>query len=118
MTLLTLFLLLLLFFAVFYGVIRPWLRRRDEARMRQKSALEALTAAPAARRPSIPPPLAAPGRSISQRVDLAGAIAAPPGAVRRQARWPVGNLLDARRGIVLATLLGPCRALDRSDRFS
>jgi hypothetical protein len=117
MTLLTLFLLLLLFFAVFYGVIRPWLRRRDEARMRQQAAREALTAAPAAARPRIPLPLPTPARGSSDRVDVAGPNAAPLGAVRRQARWPVSNLLDARRGIVLATLLGPCRALDHSDRF-
>lgn len=32
-------------------------------------------------------------------------------------RWnrPVGNLKEARRGMVLMTILGPCKGLDRSN---
>jgi hypothetical protein len=115
MTLEKLFLLLLVLLVAFYGVIRPWLRKRHQAKMRQETELEAPRAAP---QPRVPPPLPARARS-SHGVGPTGAllaVAAPPAAVRRQARSPVSSLLDARRGIVLATLLGPCRALDHSDR--
>jgi hypothetical protein len=36
----------------------------------------------------------------------------PPGVTRRRARTRVGSLRDVRRGIVLMTILGPCRALE------
>jgi hypothetical protein len=36
----------------------------------------------------------------------------PPSAVRRRVRPPVGSLRAVRRGIVLMTILGPCRALE------
>lgn len=115
MTLVILILFLLLFLVAFYGVIRPWLRKRDEARMRQETELEVTRAA---LKPRVPPLRPVQARS-SHRVIPTGArlaAAVPPAAVRRQARSPVSSLLDARRGIVLVTLLGPCRALDHSDR--
>jgi hypothetical protein len=111
----SLLLLLLIAFLAFYAVIRPWLRKRDEARMRQETELEAPQAA---LKPRVLPLLPAQTRS-SHRVSPTGtrsAAAVPPAAVRRQARSPLSSLLDARRGIVLLTLLGPCRALDHSDR--
>jgi len=36
----------------------------------------------------------------------------PPVATRRRASSPLGSLQEVRRGIVLMTLLGPCRALE------
>jgi hypothetical protein len=115
MTLENLFLLLLVLLLAFYGVIRPWLRRRNEARMRQATQLEAPRAAPQPRVPPQPPARARGShRVIPRGVPLA--VAVPQAATRRQARSPVSSLLDARQGIVLATLLGPCRALDHSDR--
>jgi hypothetical protein len=36
----------------------------------------------------------------------------PPSAARRRGRPPVGSLRAVRRGIVLMTILGPCRALE------
>lgn len=36
----------------------------------------------------------------------------PPGVIRRQAHARVRSLRDVRRGIVLMTILGPCRALE------
>ena len=115
MTLGNLILLLLIAFAVFYAVIRPWLRKRNEARMRKATELEAPRAAA---QPRVPPLQPARARSIHRVVPRVAplTVAVRSAAVRRQARWPVGSLLDARRGIVLVTLLGPCRALDHSER--
>jgi len=42
------------------------------------------------------------------------ALMAPP-SVRRRTRSPVGNLGDVRRGIVLMTILGPCRAREAPE---
>jgi hypothetical protein len=39
-------------------------------------------------------------------------LAVAPSAARRRARLPVGSLRAVRRGIVLMTILGPCRALE------
>jgi hypothetical protein len=38
----------------------------------------------------------------------------------RYRRWnrPVGNLNEARRGMVMMTILGPCKGLDRGNRDS
>ena len=41
-------------------------------------------------------------------------IVTPPTALRR-ARSPLGSLREVRRGIILMTLLGPCRGLDSSE---
>jgi hypothetical protein len=39
----------------------------------------------------------------------------PPSAARRRARSPLGSLRAVRRGIILMTILGPCRALEPPD---
>jgi hypothetical protein len=39
-------------------------------------------------------------------------LTVPPSAARRRARMPVGSLRAVRRGIVLMTILGPCRGLE------
>jgi hypothetical protein len=114
MTLESLFLLLLLV-AVFSTVILPWLRRHLEARMPQESEPEAPEAT---RRANVPPPRPTlpPSRPREGPMRAPLPAAAPPAGTRREARWPVTSLRDARRGIVLMTLLGPCRGLEPYDR--
>jgi hypothetical protein len=45
-------------------------------------------------------------------------VAVPPGAPPRRARSPVGGLQGVRRGIVLMTILRPCRALEPPDALN
>ena len=111
------FLLLLLVLAAFSSVILPWLRQRIAAQMPREIEPEALEAPRQVKRPPVSP-ARAPSmyREGPRRVPLPAV--APPGATRRRARWPVRSLGDARRGIVLMTLVGPCRALEPSDAAS
>jgi hypothetical protein len=66
---------------------------------------------PRVRIPS-PPLASAFGGPREGPVGAPAPAAVPPVAIRRQARAPVGSLRDVRRGIVLMTILGPCRALE------
>ena len=103
--------ILLTVFTVLILVVSGWLRTRLEGKAPATIEPEAPEAPPGVRIPS--PPLAS--APIEPRVGPMGAplpAAAPPAAIRRQARAPVGNLRDVRRGIVLMTILGPCRALE------
>lgn len=68
-------------------------------------------------RPAVPP--AGPTRAAEKRPEpraRAGRVARPtplvPAGARRPARSRIGTLKDVRRGIVLMTVLGPCRALE------
>jgi hypothetical protein len=105
MTLEQLILILLLLLIPLYQLVAPGLRRRLEELARQASKT-------AAESPSSDLP-----RVVAPRVDIRGParrhapppLVAPPTA-RRQTLSPVGNLRDARRGIILMTILGPCRA--------
>jgi hypothetical protein len=38
-----------------------------------------------------------------------------PASTRRAGRFRLGSLSEVRRGVVLMTILGPCRALERQD---
>ena len=121
MNLETLFFLLLLAFVVLVNAIWPWLRRRLEAGMPREREREAPEAARGAKvAPQRPAP--APGRPLAPSRPREGPMraplpaAAPPAGTRRKARWPVTSLRDARHGIVLMTLLGPCRGLEPYDR--
>jgi hypothetical protein len=120
MTLETLFFVLLVAFVVLANVILPWLRRRLEAGMPREREPQAPEATRRAK--VLPPrPAPAPGRPPAPSRPREGPIraplpaVAPPAAKRREARWPVASLRDARRGIVLMTLLGPCRAVEPYD---
>jgi hypothetical protein len=59
-------------------------------------------------RPS--PPLASPPTPRAGPCSTPVSETPPPSVTRRRAR--VGSLRDVRRGIVLMTILGPCRALE------
>jgi hypothetical protein len=116
----SLFLLLLFVFVALSSVIVPWLRKRIDARMPPEIEPEALEAT---RRAQVRPPRPAPAPDRSRASDRTREgpmraplpAVAPPAALRPQARWPVASLRDARRGIVLMTLLGPCRAMETYD---
>jgi hypothetical protein len=60
----------------------------------------------------LPPPVVQPRRvrEVPQGAPLPAAV--PLSAARRRARLPVGSPRAVRRGIVLMTILGPCRALE------
>jgi hypothetical protein len=60
----------------------------------------------------LPPPVVQPRRAREGPHDVPVPRAVPPSAARRRARPPVGSLRAVRRGIVLMTILGPCRALE------
>lgn len=108
----------LLFFALIVVValanlIARWLK----ARMERRRAVETkepeqvrevprrlpprvVVSAPEARRPPAPGPIAAPTPPL-------------PRPVRRPPRFRLDRPTDLRRAIVLMTVLGPCRALER-----
>ena len=103
--------ILLTVFTVLILVVSGWIRTRLEGKAPATIEPEAPEAPPRVRIPS--PPLAS--APIEPREGPMGAplpAAAPPATIRRQTRAPVGNLRDVRRGIVLMTILGPCRALE------
>jgi hypothetical protein len=67
----------------------------------------------------ITPPARPPAGGLERRRPVPEHRAAPPTSVeparvgrRRLARWPIGHRADVRRGIVLITVLGPCRGLE------
>jgi hypothetical protein len=105
-------LLILLFVFVFF--LLPTLVERLKARHRQ---------APQEGTPPLPPvparaPTPLPPRVVVSRVSLEEPRGAPvppvppPRGPRPRARMALGDLRNVRRGIVLMTLLGPCRALE------
>jgi hypothetical protein len=120
MTLESLFFLLLVAFVVLANVILPWLRRRLEGGPPADIEPQAREVP---RRAQAAPPGPAPSRgrfaaSEQPREGPSGPplpSVAPPRVRRARARWPVANLGDARRGIVLMTILGPCRGVEPYD---
>jgi hypothetical protein len=100
--------------ASFFGFVLPWLRRRAERwrrerRARSAMAPEAIGAVPVgvSPLPTVVRPVVA--RPASPRPPAAARVR--PAAGRRR-RGPLGSLSDVRRGVVMMTLLGPCRALE------
>jgi hypothetical protein len=90
-----------------FNVVLPWLRKRLEDERSGEPApieLETMQAEPAAE-PKKP-------RETPRRVRVPQTTGTPAVPARRPRRSPVGSLGDARRGIVLRTILGPCRALE------
>ena len=101
----------------FANVILPWLKKRREGGLPgdaesaeredmqeqdpTETALQPLE--PATPEPTVQPELPRPARA-----PLAAAMS--QAVAPRPRRSPVGSLADARRGIVLGTVLGPCRA--------
>ena len=104
---------LLTVFTVLILVVSGWIRTRLEGKAPATIEPEAPEAPPPRVRIPSPPLASAP---IEPREGPMGAplpaAAPPPAAIRRRGRAPLGSLRDVRRGIVLMTILGPCRALE------
>lgn len=102
-----LLLLLLLSLLWLFQFIVPVLKRRVDEIARQTSKTETISCEVCA----VPAPRVefhAPGR----RAPLP--LVVPPTS-RQRTRSPVGGLRSLRRGIILMTILGPCRALDSPE---
>jgi hypothetical protein len=86
------------------------LRRRRESAMLRESEPEAPQSPPRAHR--LPPPVVQPRRTGEGAHGVPLPLAVPRSAARPRVRSPLGSLRQVRRGIVLMTVLGPCRALE------
>jgi hypothetical protein len=99
----------------FVNVILPWLKKRREGGLpgepepAEREDMQEQDSSATALQPMEP-------LQPTVQPDLRRRSSAPLAAAVRQAvaprprRSPVGSLEDARRGIVLRTVLGPCRA--------
>jgi hypothetical protein len=108
------FLLALMFLPSLFSALGRWLRQQiAEASAREKLAEvppvsgQAREHAHRPRRPSLPPP---PSPAPPPAVLVRRAVPAP--APTRARLEGLGSPRDLRHSIVVATLLGPCRALD------
>lgn len=111
MNLETLLLVVAAVLAVVFNVVAPRLGKQQKDRPVDATAAEpgppaAATAVPESVLSGSPSPRSATRRDPSIR---AAALAAPV-AGRSARRSPLGSLSGMRQGIVLAALLGPCRA--------
>jgi hypothetical protein len=106
-----LLLLALFLFVLFVNFfLAPWLRRR-QSEMQEEVQSQVSPVRPRAR--VFPPPRAgAPSMSRTGPRGLSLPPVATPATTRRRARSRLGSLRDVRRGIILMTILGPCRALE------
>jgi hypothetical protein len=112
--------ILAVIFASLLGIVLPWLRRlrrRLGERRRMQVAQEVWHAASRSlQRPTTdeaPVTIVVPENAF---VVPESALSVPPRpSTRNRSRWPVENLREARRGIVLITLLGACRGLEPPD---
>ena len=106
----------------FVNVILPWLKKRREGGLpgepesaeredMQEHDLTGTALQPL--QPATPEPTLQPEFPRPARAPLADAMS--QAVVPRPRRSPVGSLADARRGIVLRTVLGPCRALEHPN---
>jgi hypothetical protein len=92
--------------------VRHMLKRRAEARALRTRTSDVSEIPRPARQPPLP---VAPGRfqDVSGAVPLSLAVSRL--TPRLQRRAPLGGLQAVRRGVVLMTILGPCRALEPPD---
>ena len=110
MTRAQLLILVMVAFVLLINLITRVLRRRRESEAPRRMDPEAPQVPPRGPRP--PPPVVEPRRAREGPHSAPLPVAAPPSAARRRARSPLGSLRVVRRGIVLMTILGPCRALE------
>ena len=101
----------------FVNVILPWLKKRREGGLpgkpesAEREDMQEQDPTETARRPlepATPEPTLQTELPRPARAPLA--VAMSQAVAPRPRRSPVGSLADARRGIVLRTVLGPCRA--------
>jgi len=125
MTLESLFVVLFFLLFLLSGVVRPWLRRRRGGTGLDQPEGEEPDLSTADLEQEGPPlPIgapqasAAPHRPRDRPASVPPAQTASPRPELRSLRSQLGDLREVRRGIVLMTVLGPCRALDESDPSS
>ena len=109
MTVEQLLLLLFLLLVPLFQFIVPVLRKRMEELVRQASESEA---GPISSEVST---ASAPHVEIREKTRRTPLPTVAPPTARRRARSPVRSLRSVRRGIVLMTILGPCRAFDSPE---
>ena len=129
MTLENLLVVLAVVAVAFVNVVLPWLRKRREggqagepgSDVQEEVQEDVRELAPIA---TMPMPSEAPTgeptahREAPKRARVPLTTGMPPVLARRPRRSPVASLADARRGIVLRTILGPCRAQQPFDSTS
>ena len=108
-----LFLLLGLGVALLLNLLARGLRRRGTGDAPRGTAPAAPQVPPRGRR--LPPPVVEPRRAGRGPAAAPSRPSGPPADARRRARAPLGGRRAVRRGIVLMTVLGPCRALEPPD---
>ena len=106
----------------FVNVILPWLKKRREGGLpgkpesAEREDMQEQDPTETARQPLEPARPEPTLQTELPRPARAPLSVAPSQAVApRPRRSPVGSLADARRGIVLRTVLGPCRALEHPN---
>ncbi len=102
MSLETLLMVLAVVLAAVFNVILPWVRKRQDGGQSGNAEPEELREAPTA----VPAPEFGTRRNAPTRTTAPMA----PAVARPARRSPVGSLPGMRDGIVLAAVLGPCRA--------
>jgi hypothetical protein len=105
-----LFILVMLAFVLLINLVVRLLRRRREREAPRGIEPETPRSPPGARR--LPFPVVEPQRARAGPQGAPLPLAVPPYAAARRARSSVRSLQEVRRGIVLMTILGPCRALE------
>jgi hypothetical protein len=88
------------------------LRRRAEGESARRRESDVVDISPPAHRPL---PVVAPRRLPVVPVPTPPPRTGPSAELRPRGRSPLGDLRAVRRGIVLMTILGPCRALEPPD---
>jgi hypothetical protein len=101
---------LLLFVLLFRSFFADLLRKRQRAAPREVEP-EVSAVPPRVRTLPLPPAARPPVPRVGPRSTSLPAVG-PPIAIRQRMRSRLGGLRDVRRGIVLMTILGPCRALE------
>jgi hypothetical protein len=97
-------------FVLLINFITRLLRRRREREAPRGIEPETPRSPPRAHR--LPSSVVEPQRARAGPQDAPLPLAVPPYAARRRARSSLGSLREVRHGIVLMTILGPCRALE------
>jgi hypothetical protein len=110
MTRAQLFILVMVALVLLVNLLARGLRRWVKGDAPRGMEPEAPQIPPRGHRP--PPPVVEPRRAREGSHSAPLPRAVPPSAAHRRARPPVGSLRAVRRGIVLMTILGPCRALE------
>jgi len=105
-----LFILVMLAFALLINLVVRLLRGRRERQAPRGIEPETPRSPPPAHR--LPFPVVEPQRARTGLQSAPFPLAVPPSAACRRVRSSLRSLQEVRRGIVLMTILSPCRALE------